>query len=342
MPVKPAFQRFFTLTILLIMIGLAACSAAPSATPGVPTPGQAITQTEPVPTPTLEPAAVWLVAGPEVNVMERDEIAAWLTDQSNQAGLTFSVHESFNQSEIPATLKAVVFLSKPNDAAGLAANLPQTQFVVITGDEISPTTNLSVLRTADNQAVFLAGYLATLNAPDFRSGALLVENDPRTAQFQDAFLNGGRYFCGRCSPVYVPIVPFPQVGLVPANADAAGWQAAFDTLNQSDLQMLFLPAEGLQADFLAYLGTLDVKVFSNSVPPANDPNVWAASVHMSPLSALQSIWPDILSGIGGKDVSADIVIDNVNSANLSQGRVDLAERLIPDLTSGKISPLTLP
>jgi hypothetical protein len=132
------------------------------------------------------------------------------------------------------------------------------------------------------------------------------------------------------------------MGLVPPNSDAAGWKTAFDALNQSGLEMLYLPAEGLQPDFLAYLAGTNVKIMTSAPPPAGSENLWVAVVRTDPLTALQELWPDLLNGSGGKSVTAPISISDVNPANLSIGRQQLAERLIPDLLSGAVSPFTVP
>ena len=341
---KNALRPFLQIALFLLLVVLASCSAGPGVTqpPAVdPSPPPVPTVAVP-PTPTPVPATVWLIAGPEVDARLREDYANALANLAAQDNLAFEVLDSFRQSDLPADLKVVIFLSPQDDISTLAANLPNTQFTVVTASDLQPAANLSVIQTADNLVVFLAGYLATLNAPDFRSGALLVDGTANSAQLQDSFLNGGRYFCGRCAPVFAPIVLFPQVGMVPANADAAGWQAAFDALNQNNIEMLYLPAEGLQPDFLVYLAGKNVKIISNAPPPAGSEGLWVATVQSDTLTALTTLWPDLIAGTGGKISQAGLVLTNVNGANLSLGRQQLAEKIIPDLTSGVISPLSVP
>jgi len=269
-------------------------------------------------------------------------MTAFLNERAPIDSFTLEVRETFNQDELPGDLRIAIFLSTTEDIVNLAANLPDTQFVVISGEDLTPASNVSVIRTAENQALFLAGYLATLNAPDFRSGALLVDGAANTGPAQDSFLNGGRYFCGRCAPVFAPIVLFPQVGLVPAGADAAGWQTAFDSLNQNFIETVYVPAEGLLPDFVAYLAGKNVGVISNAPPPAGSETIWLATVQTDSVAALASIWPALTAGEGGKTVPAELVLTHVNSENLSPGRQQLAEIIIPDLISGVISPLSVP
>ena len=326
----------------MLLLVLAACTATPSPIATVEATQTSAPEIVNTPTATPEPAVVWLITGTNIQSSLRSQVESFLTEQAPTDGFSLEMHETFSESAIPGKLQIAIFLSTTEDVASLAAAQTGTQFVVITDADLTPTANLSIIRGGENQVVFLAGYLATLNAPDFRSGALMVDGAVNTAQVQDSFLNGGHYFCGRCAPVFAPIVLFPQVGLVPAGADAAAWQAAFDALNQNLLETLYIPAEGLLPEFLAYLAGKNVGIISNAPPPAGSESMWLATVQSDIVGALASIWPALTAGEGGKTVPAELVLTNVNSTNLSPGRQQLAERIIPDLISGVISPLSVP
>ncbi len=330
------------LLVLVLLLVLAACTATPSPTALVESTQTSAPEIVNTPTATPEPAVVWLITGINIQSTLRSQVETFLTERAPTDGFSLEVHQTFSESAIPGKLQIAIFLSTTEDVASLAAAHTGAQFVVITDADLTPTANLSIIRGGENQAVFLAGYLATLNAPDFRSGALVVDAAINTAQLQDSFLNGGHYFCGRCAPVFAPIVLFPQVGLVPPGADAAAWQAAFDALNQNMLETVYIPAEGLLPEFLGYLAGKNVGIISNAPPPTGSDSMWIATVQTDVAGALASIWPALTAGEGGKTVPAELVLTNVNSTNLSPGRQQLTERIIPDLISGIISPLSVP
>ena len=330
------------LLAIIVLLVLAACSAKPSPTAVIEATPTLAPEAVFTPTSTPEPAVAWLITGTGGENPLSSEISAFLNERAPIDGFTLEVMETFNQGGVPGDLQITVFLSPDEDVASLASNLPDTEFVVIADTDLAPADNLSVIYASENQVVFLAGYLATLNAPDFRSGALLVDGAANTTQLQDSFLNGGRYFCGRCAPVFAPIVLFPQVGLVPASADKAGWQTAFDALHQNDIELLYVPQEGLQPDFLAYLAGKNIGIVSNAPPPAGSEAIWVATVQSDSATALASIWPALTAGEGGKALQSGLALSHVNNANLSPGRQQLAERIIPDLVSGIISPLSVP
>lgn len=336
-----------TLRSLILSAGLIPLLLAACSTPATPTATFEATSTlasEAVATPTVtpEPAVVWFVAGPDVDPTLFERVLLWATGQSKDQNFTLEVKDTIIPEEAPANLRAVIFLSATEDIKDIVASLPQTKFVALTDKDLSPGANLSIIKTMDIQAVFLAGYLATLNAPDFRSGALFVDGRSNTANLQDAFLNGGRYFCGRCAPVYAPIVLFPQVGLVPAGADAASWKAAFDVLNQNNIEMLYVPVEGLLPDFLAYLTEKNVKIITPIPPPASYVSIFVANVESASLTALIELWPQLATLPEGKLINAGVQITHLIPENLSAGRRQLAEAIIPGLISGVISPLSVP
>ncbi len=339
---KPSLRAIIILGAILMAGILTGCSRSQgTATPVAPSATGAAPEETQTPTPTAEPPAVWLVAGSQASAAVRQEFFDWLSDRAGQDGLRLSEMDEFSASDIPAQLKAVVFLFPGDEVANLAANLPDTQFVVVTDADFPTSANLSVVQTAGNQAAFLAGYLATLNSPDFRSGGLFVD-DAAGKQLEESYLNGGRYLCGRCSPVFTPLVPFPQTAVVPANSDAAAWQAAFDALNQNRIEMLYISGEGLTPELLGYLADKNVGILSDAPPPSGFESIWIATVSGNSLSALETLWPEVMAGTGGRKELAGLEISQVNSNNLSTGRLELAEKLIPDLTGGWVVPLTVP
>lgn len=340
---KPSLSLFIMLFAVLTLGFLSGCSRLDaSPTSGTPVVSEPTPEASLPPTPTDNPASIWLVAGAQADPALRQEFSSWLAAIANQAGLLFLEVDEFKSSEVPEKLLAIVFLTHSEDLTSLAANMPETQFVLVTPDPLPAAANLSVIPNAPDQAAFLAGYLATLNAPDFRSGGLFVEGAAGSNSQMESFLNGGRYLCGRCSPVYTPIVPFPQTALVPSGSTAEGWQTAFDSLNQNRIEMLYVPAEGLSPEFLSYLSDKNIGILSNAPPPAGFESIWIATVKSDPLAALESLWPGILAGSGGQTVSAGVEISHVNPDNLSTGRQQMAEAIIPDLMTGRLTPLSVP
>ncbi len=317
---------------------LAGCNGAASTPTPTPVPVQASPTA--LPTATTDPGAVWFIAPAQADPSLSQAIAAYLQQAASQAGLSYATYPEFRQSELPKNLKVAVLLdpaSEP-DPASLATSLPDTQFILI-GDGLPQASgNLSVVDTQLDQRVFVAGYIATLVADDFRSGGLFSEGDPLLASKQDSFMNGGQYLCGRCVPVYPPLVTFPQIVTIPAQADAGGMQTAFDQLNQDTIQTLYLPAEAYNTDFLTYLAGQNVAMLGLQTPPDGFSNNWITTVQVDAVTALDQVWSAVLAGQGGQQAAAVVSLADTNANLLSPGRQEMVKDLISELAGGWVVP----
>ncbi len=295
---------------------------------------------EPTPTPAIN--RILLVSG-QVNGDFLQKLQSTISAQANQAQMVFETVESVQPNEIQPQDKVVIFLSPPGDLINWTSTSPQTQFVAISNQEMQTAENLSLIRSDPAQQSFLLGFIAALVAPDFRVGGLFDANDPLASQLQDSFSNGARYYCGRCVPVYAPVVFFPVAGNVSNPTDNTAWQTAFaemDTANR--LEVIALPAAALQPDLLGTIQNEDILMVGTQIPADEYRSKWVATVRQDTIQAIEEILPGLLKGEGGKNLSASLVIEDVNEAWLTPGKKALAEKLIEDLRGGWINPLSVP
>lgn len=219
---KTGVDRYPVIILLaaaLLALLLSGCTAA-SPTPIVSTPEQPATPattptSTPEPSPTPQPGKALLYAPVGFDVQA---VQSLLTEQIAQAGLTLET-----VTEPPTGLgqevKLVVMLTPPANLADLLSAAPQAQFVVVSGADLPPAGNLSVIRQRQEYQAFLGGFLSTLLSTDWRAAALVPADGPLGTNLQDAFVNGGRYFCGACAPGWPLGVYFPQVSALPAASD---------------------------------------------------------------------------------------------------------------------------
>ncbi len=287
--------------------------------------------------------AVGLVLPSGADAQAFQVLQTWLEQKSAGAGLEFEIQDPAALNSTPDNLRLAVFAAPDSAAADWAAANPQTRVILMDDATTEPAANLSVVRPAAINQAFVAGYIATLVAPDFRSAALFDQNNPRLNQLQDGFLNGGRYFCGRCAPVYAPIVFFPQTGTLSLSDGFDSWKTAFDTLHQNRIETLFLPhAATLDVQFLDYLAGQNVAVLATQSPPDGYADRWIASIQVDPLPALENLWQDWQSGAAGKAVQPALQLSDINPQRLTEGRQRLVENMISELQGGWIAPLSVP
>ena len=327
--------------IIAIFVGslLAGCSDAAQPTP---TPSPVPTEAFPtaIPTATPQPGVVWFIAPTQADPNLSQAIAAYLQGAASQSGLSYANYPEFRQSEMPKNLKVAVFLDPGSDPdpAALATSLPDTQFILIGNGLPQAAGNVSVIDTQLDQRLFVAGYTTTLVASDFRSGALFSEGDPLLAEKQDSFMNGGAYLCGRCIPVFTPLVVFPQAGTIPISADTSSLEAAFDQINQNRIQTIYLPAEALDNDFLTYLASQNVAMLGLQSPPDGFTNNWIATIQVDAITALDQTWSKVVHGEGGQEALATISLEDVNPAWLTPGKEIMVKNVISELAGGWVSP----
>lgn len=336
------FRTLLRFAVLLIgILPLTACNLAakndPTATPTIvvtPTPQDTAT-------PTPMPEKVVLVA-PNENTALAQAAHATLAELAPSGGLQLEVRPAIGPSDIAPEWKVVVLLAVQANLPELLAAAPQTQFVVVSPVALESGANLTVIHQDPTLQAFLAGYMAEVLAADWRAAGLLPSDSQAGSQLEEAFRNGGNYFCGTCNMLYPPYVRFPLVGSLPSGSDAQAWQSAAETLEQSTIYVIYVAPEASSPELMSYLAQKGLTILGGQTPPDEARANYAGTVSSDVLVALQELWPAVLAGNGGQSVSARLQISDVNPALLPPGRQLLAEGVIKDLESGLLSPLSVP
>ena len=189
---------------------------------------------------------------------------------------------------------------------------------------------------ADQQA-FLAGYITMLVTKDWRAGGLLPAEP---ASWTEAFLNGGRYLCGRCIPLYSPIVEFPVATTLPGGADAGQALEALNVLNQQYyLDTIFIHPQISSGELLNQLVGQEIVFVGLQTPPEALKAQWAATVMIDIPAALRLAWPQ--GDAPGAVFTAPLVLQDINSDLLTEGKQKLLNQVLQDLQNGLISPLSV-
>ncbi|MCD6356107.1 MAG: hypothetical protein J7L66_02380 [Anaerolineaceae bacterium] len=304
-----------------------------------------ILTTTPTSIPTTAPDRVLLAAPKNIPENELSEAQALVSQLAAGSGLEFEVREEIITSEITSDVKIVVFLDQPNNLGSLAANAPGTQFVAISNQNWSPPPNVTIIQESQDHAAFLAGYLSAMVAPSFRVGALQISEN---VQFNQAFYNGVKYYCGLCAAVIYPLNTYPVISQLSAKSSPADWQGAFNEINASKVNVLFLSPEILSAELGKFLSGLDVAIISTQTPPDEFRSRWVATISSDGLPALNEIWNDLLIGQGGKIINAGLKVSDVNYMQLtdglvwlSQGKMELLNKVIGLLREDQIYPYSI-
>ena len=341
-----------TLLPVILILVLAACTG-PTASSITPTAAVESTASTPdaLPTPTAEPSPTaqsgkLVLASPAG--MDVQDLQAVLANAAGQAGLTVETRGDLEAADLTPNVKVVVLAGAPANLNDLLAAGQHAQFIVVSDAELNAVGNLSVIRRRAEHQAFLGGFISVLLSTDWRAAGLLPNDDPLGEKLAEAYRNGGSYFCGVCAPGWPLGVTYPQVGAQPSATDGPTWQAAAAGLfDAQKVEAYFLSAEAAKPEVINYLRGLqqfgaDVLVVGVQPPPDALAAQWAATVSFDTAGALEQILPGVLSGTGGAQVEAPLMLEHVNEDNLGDGRIRLVEELLAEIAAGRIHPFTVP
>jgi len=339
--------------LLLLFIMVTGCTPQ-TATPQGETPAEvAFTETAPAPsqTATPEPSATPQQGKVILYAPAGSAVQPWqeaLGELSAAAGLTLEAVNDLQPASMTPEVRIVAALSAPSNLTELVSAAPQVQFLVASGADFPASSNLTVIRQRPEYQAFLAGYIAVMLSTDWRAAGLLPEDSSLGVGLQDAFVNGGRYFCGLCGPGWPLGVYYPQVTQLPSASDGNAWQgAAAGLYDNMKVEVFYLSDEASEAEVYAYIQGRDqfgklLLVVGTQSPPDELRSQWAATVSMDSIAALRQAWPDVMTGNGGGIFEVPVTLENVNSDNLSEGKLRLVNKVIEGLSSGMIYPFSVP
>ncbi len=331
--------------LIIFPILLAACTGNPtgSATPTLTTsPGVTASAASPTPlpdTPTPLPGKVLFVAA-ETGTTQAAAIHSLVAQLASADKMAFGDLTTLSAGDLGADVRIVVLLSAPENLAALLSAAPGVQFVAIGPPaDLDSRPNLTVIQRRPEQVAFLAGFIATIISSDWRSAALLPDTP---AGLAEAFQNGGRYYCGRCTSLHGPVTAFPLVTVLPAGSAFSAWQDGLAQMQTRLLQTLYVDPSISSPDLLNLLSGQNL-VLVGGLSPAEDLRArWAATVSADLAGPLQTLWPRLAAGEGGETVSAALQLSDVNENLLSPGRQRLVQDVITGLQDGSIVPLSPP
>ena len=340
MLLKTNLRKFILTLFVIFLFGLSAAGCGSKAEQAAQEPEVLPTIEQPTATP-LPPDRAVLIISPDDNAETAAQAQNLLAELSASSGLEFETRQEITAETLTADIKVLVFLHHPDNLGTLAAGASGTQFAAISDLDWTPPANVTLIHEDTTGTAFLAGYIAAITAPNFRVGALLATED---TQMNIAFKNGVSYYCGICSSAITPLNTYPVVAEQTAASTPEIWQAFFDQINQSKVNVVYIAREAISPQLLSYLSSQDVAILSNQQVTEEGRSRWAASIYMDAITPLREIWGDLVAGIGGKTVSATFQIGDTQeitltdgSVWLSPGKLILVNQMIELLREGQIN-----
>ena len=259
-------------------------------------------------------------------------------------GLRYQVLPNLELSDFQNENYAMVVVIPPfPELDDLVESAPQTKFLAIGFEKLSPRENLSVLgsdgRDYDVQG-FIAGYIAAMITTDWRVGALSVQDNPDALAARNGFRTGVKYFCGLCNPKYAPTginYLYPKFIDLPPDASDAEISFNVDFLVDRAVNTYYIvPGVGTPQMYRKLIGYEKLIIGSGLDFREEYKDYWVASLEYDLLESLVEFWPKFLEAETGLEESPPLLITDVNEDLLSEGKLKLVMKILEEVQSGYI------
>lgn len=326
------------------MILLAACSGGTETPSPQPATVTVSPTTPPTDTPTpLAPVGVFLT--PEgFNPGLVAELGPVIGGYIKAEGLRYQVLPNLGLSDFQNEIIDIVVVIPPFPELDLLVeSAPQTKFLAIGFDKLSPGENLSVLgsdgRDYDVQG-FIAGYIAAMITTDWRVGALSVQENPDALAARNGFRTGVKYYCGLCNPKYAPTginYIYPKYIDLPPEASDAEISVNIDFMVDRVVNTYYIvPGVGTPQMYSKLIGYDKLIIGSGLDFREEYKDNWVVSLEYDLLESLVEFWPKFLETETGIEESPPLLITDVNVDLLSEGKLKLVMDILEEVQSGYI------
>lgn len=329
--------------LALLAVFLLTSCALPQRRPTLPTP-TATARPTPTAVPTATPTTPLTILVIPAD-MPQEESALYqkaVYDLAYAAGMRFQVLNTltaFDMELAGQALKAVVVFPPDPGLAELTARAPQAQFLAVGIPGLTPGANLTIIGATDQaveQQAFLAGYIAAMLSPDYRTGILTLADDVQGLAAEIAFMNGRTFYCGLCLASFPPWYDYPLHIEIPADTAEEQYPAYARAFHNYQAEVVYVYPPLATPDVLETLAQYDIKILGESLTLEDVRDHWVASIQPDVLAAIQQAFPELIAGQEGRAIPVPLFLNDVNDALLSEGKLRLVQELLHDLQAGYI------
>jgi hypothetical protein len=328
---------------VIIITGCSGVGTQPEADSS-PISSPVISSPTPVDTPTpLAPVGVLLTPeGSDPTLVEglNTIIGGYIREE----GLRYQVLSTLSESDfLLEDYRIVVALPPYQDLNQLAENFPETKFLGVGFTDLEPSDNLYLLKPSggdyDLQG-FIAGYIAAMITDDWRVGVLSVQENEDALAAREGFQVGVKFYCGLCNPKYAPTginYIYPKYIDLPVDATDPQVGANIDFLVDRVVNTFYIvPGVGTQNIYRTLVGYQKNIIGSASDYREEYGEFWVVSLGYDFEAALVDLWPEFIAAETGFQRTPPLLLTDVNTDLLGEGKLLLIDKVLEDVSSGYI------
>ncbi len=335
---------FYPLILVIILLSGCFAGSTPEETQTEPASETPSVTSTPSSTPTSPvPVGVFLTpAGSNADVVE--DLTPMISSRMRELGLRYQVLPNLTQADFLTEQYAIVVVVPPfPDLSALAEASPETKYLAVGFNDLEPTENLSVLGSGggdyDIQG-FIAGYIAAMITDDWRVGVLSVEDNPDALAARDGFRAGVKYYCGLCNPKYAPTgvnYIYPKYIDLPVDATDQQISANIDFMVDRVVNTFYIvPGVGTDQIYRTLVAYQKNIIGSGEDFQEEYLPYWVVSLEYDLVTALEDFWPRFLEADSGIADTPPLLLTDVNSDLLSEGKIRQVEKILEELRGGFI------
>jgi hypothetical protein len=153
---------------------------------------------------------------------------------------------------------------------------------------------------------------------------------------ETAFINGMHFFCGLCRPAFPPLYIYPVHVEIPADIPQSKYASYGGALHDYLASVAYVYPGAATPELYNALAQEGLNLIGESLPSSSLESNWIASIKPEMLSAIQSVFPELVAGRGGQDIASPLHLTDVNASLLSEGKLRLAQEILDELQAGTI------
>jgi hypothetical protein len=335
------------LVFFFIPIFLVACTPAGTETPTTPPASEQPTDIPTTPPVQDTPLAIAVIPM-EVAQDQADLYQTTVYNLTQEHGYRFQTRSTLTEVDVQNEPGLEIVVAFPPDlgVTSLATAAPDVQFLAVNIPGLTAGGNLSVIGGDEQmtlQQAFAAGYMAATLSLDYRVGIITEESNTGLLTIE-AFTNGRAYYCGLCQasfPPWPPAYQYPVHPQIPLNTPLSQYSAYSDYLFDRLVEVTYVDPLVATPELLDYMALYDMLLIGEYMPFEDLQPNWVASIQPDITPAIQSLWSDLVVGLGGQKVPIPLMLTDINP-DLLGGKQRLVEEVLAGLQSGLIDTGVIP
>lgn len=246
-------------------------------------------------------------------------------------------YNQLNISQVVSANTRVIFTFENHDQLNLVrVSNPDTLLVYLDTTTLYDglSTSVGYLGDAVSLTSFVTGYIAALDSAEWRVGGIAVQSDQDSL---DGFINGVKYFCGLCSPLYPPYENYPIFNIVADGTDNIAIKGLISNFLSVGIKTIYLSPRIVNEENINFAIENGGIIVTNVMSEDYSPTLLAySSINWERI--IEEILIEHLQNRTLKNYYSPLSFSYFPSDNNGEGKLNFINEIVESLSLGEIDP----